>query len=91
MKTMQKSFVRAANIKAGSTGKSSMGGVEAHAKRLDKTSFFDASEQLTLLHGQKSALVSAKVVATSGTPSNGTKRKPARLSGGARRLHCTCW
>lgn len=38
MKVMPKSFVRAANIKAGSTGKSSMGGIEAHAKRLDKTS-----------------------------------------------------
>ncbi|MFV0300660.1 MAG: hypothetical protein ACK5IP_07255 [Paracoccus sp. (in: a-proteobacteria)] len=38
MKTAPKSFVRAANAKAGSTGKSSMGGIEAHAKRLDKAS-----------------------------------------------------
>lgn len=32
-----KSFVRAENVKAGTTGKRSMGGIEAHAKRLDKT------------------------------------------------------
>jgi hypothetical protein len=33
-----KSFVRAFNVKSGSTGKSSMGGIEKHAKRLDETS-----------------------------------------------------
>lgn len=41
-----KSFVRAANVKAGSTGKRSMGGLEAHAKRLDKTSLLRRVREL---------------------------------------------
>ncbi|MFV0644316.1 MAG: hypothetical protein ACK5NN_07425 [Sphingomonadaceae bacterium] len=48
-----KSFVRAANVKAGSTGKTSMGGIEAHAKRLDKTSLLRRVRELDPLAWSK--------------------------------------
>ncbi len=48
-----KSFVRAANVKSGSTGKRSMGGIEAHAKRLDKTSLLRRIRELDPLAWSK--------------------------------------
>lgn len=48
-----KSFVRAANVKSGSTGKRSMGGIEAHAKRLDKTSLLRRVRELDPLAWSK--------------------------------------
>ncbi|MEP2784651.1 MAG: hypothetical protein ABJO67_03740 [Pseudoruegeria sp.] len=48
-----KSFVRAANVKSGSTGKSSMGGIEAHAKRLDKTALLRRVRELDPLAWSK--------------------------------------
>ncbi|WP_107496455.1 hypothetical protein [Thalassobius sp. I31.1] len=48
-----KSFVRAANVKSGSTGKSSMGGIEAHAKRLDKTALLRRIRELDPLAWSK--------------------------------------
>ncbi|UWQ01047.1 plasmid recombination protein [Aliiroseovarius crassostreae] len=48
-----KSFVRAANVKSGSTVKRSMGGIEAHAKRLDKTALLRRVRELEPLAWSK--------------------------------------
>ena len=53
IRAKMKSFVRAANVKSGSTGKRSMGGIEAHAKRLDKTSLMRRIRELDPLAWSK--------------------------------------